>query len=216
MDKKGRFSEAFNYLKDKGIVHTQKDVAKKMGSTSPNVSSAMKGVESVLTDNFLHRFNEAFGTVFDEQWLLTGEGSMLKTEALPAKNGEGVPFYDQDFACGFLDFPDVAERPTEYVNLPGTRGATCWCRATGDSMQPLINNGDYVCLMKIYDPTFLVFGDTYAFDCENGMRTIKKLGRGTQPDTYRLIPVNKAIDEQDIPVSIIRSIFRVVAVAKYL
>lgn len=78
MTKKERFSEAFNYLRDKGIVHTQKDVAEKMGSTSPNVSSALKGVESVLTDNFLKRFNEAFGAVFDEQWLLTGTGPMLK------------------------------------------------------------------------------------------------------------------------------------------
>lgn len=204
-------SELRQFFENKKV--TQKSIANSLDVSPAYINKLLTG-QKAFGKKTAQQFQDLFG--LSASWLLTGEGSMLKTEVLPAKNGEGVPFYDQDFACGFLDFPDVAERPTEYVNLPGTRGATCWCRATGDSMQPLINNGDYVCLMKIYDPTFLVFGDTYAFDCENGMRTIKKLGRGTQPDTYRLIPVNKAIDEQDIPVSIIRSIFRVVAVAKYL
>lgn len=153
-------------------------------------------------------------------WVRTGEGEMLKPAATSAPSklspDKGVPFYDLDFACGFLDYLDATTVPTSYVNLPGTEDSTCWCRASGNSMQPQIDNGDYVCLKRIDDPSFLVFGDTYAFDCTNGMRTIKKLGRGSQPDTFRLIPVNKEVDEQDIPLSIIRHIFRVIAVAKYL
>lgn len=168
------------------------------------------------------KLQKIFGAFPDlnQSWLLTGEGEMLKPAATSApskpSSGKGVPFYDLDFACGFLGYLDATTVPTSYVNLPGTEDATCWCRASGNSMQPQIDNGDYVCLKRIDDPSFLVFGDTYAFDCTNGMRTIKKLGRGTQPDTFRLIPVNKEVDEQDIPFSIIRHIFRVIAVAKYL
>lgn len=78
MDKKERFKTAFLYLKEHGYIHTQKDLADKMGSTSPNVSSALKGIDSVLTDNFLKRFNAAFGSVFNEDWLIEGKGEMLQ------------------------------------------------------------------------------------------------------------------------------------------
>ncbi|WP_130893131.1 helix-turn-helix transcriptional regulator [Paraprevotella xylaniphila] len=73
-----RLKLAIEYLKNKGEVYSQKDVAEKMGTTPPNVSSAIKGVESVLTESFLHRFNRAFNYEFNENWLLTGEGEMLK------------------------------------------------------------------------------------------------------------------------------------------
>lgn len=78
MDRKQRFNDAFSYLKGKGMLHTQKDLADKMKSTSPNISSALKGVETVLTDNFLRRFNAAYDNIFNEDWLLCGEGEMLR------------------------------------------------------------------------------------------------------------------------------------------
>lgn len=81
MEKKERINQAFSYLKDNGLVHTQRDLAEKMGATAPNVSSALKGVDNVLTDNFLLRFNNAFGGIFNDNWLLTGEGSMLTDPA---------------------------------------------------------------------------------------------------------------------------------------
>lgn len=77
MYKNERLKKAFEYLRSNGIVHTQKDLAKKMGATPPNVSSALKGVEDVLTDNFLRRFNDAFNNIFNIEWLLIGCGNML-------------------------------------------------------------------------------------------------------------------------------------------
>lgn len=78
MDKKERLNKAYNYLKSQGVVHTQKDVSEKMGATAPNVSSALKGVDAVLTDKFLSRFNEAFGNIFSDEWLISGIGDMLR------------------------------------------------------------------------------------------------------------------------------------------
>lgn len=77
MDKKERLNTAFKYLRNQGFAETQKEVAEKMGSTAPNVSSAMRGVDTVLTDKFLLRFNAAFGNIFSDSWLTTGEGEML-------------------------------------------------------------------------------------------------------------------------------------------
>ena len=77
MDKNERLKIAYQYLKGRGIVHTQKDLAEKMGATPPNVSSAFNGVETVLTDKFLYRFNKAFNNIFNIDWLLLGVGDML-------------------------------------------------------------------------------------------------------------------------------------------
>lgn len=91
MDKAKRLKIAFQHLKDSGIIHTQKDVADRMGATPPNVSSALKGDEKFLTDNFLKRFNSAFRGIFNEDWLINGYGEMLD----PANQGKAAIFNNQ-------------------------------------------------------------------------------------------------------------------------
>lgn len=89
MGKKERIQEAFIYLKSKGLAHTQKDVADKIGSSAPNVSNAFKGVEKFLTTNFLIRFNGAYNNIFSENWLLNGEGEMLAASPLASIHQSG-------------------------------------------------------------------------------------------------------------------------------
>lgn len=96
MDRKERFNEAYTYIKGQGTIRTQGDLAKSMSTTQPNVSSALKGVEAVLTDNFLRRFNEACGDVFQINWLLTGEGEMLRTQPSAP---QPVPYTQNNEGC---------------------------------------------------------------------------------------------------------------------
>lgn len=77
INKQQRFKSAFDYLRSIGAIHTQKDLADKIGASRSNVCSALKGVEKVLTDRFLIRFNAAFSEKFNTDWLLTGKGEML-------------------------------------------------------------------------------------------------------------------------------------------
>lgn len=81
MNKQQRFKSAFDYLRSIGAIHTQKDLADKIGASQSNVCSALKGVEKVLTDRFLIRFNAAFSEKFNTDWLLTGEGKMLRDQS---------------------------------------------------------------------------------------------------------------------------------------
>ena len=76
MDKKERFNKAFSFLKYENVIRTQDDVAKAMGASRSNVSSALNGKESVLTDNFLIRFAAAFKQI-SLDWLLRETGPML-------------------------------------------------------------------------------------------------------------------------------------------
>lgn len=79
MDKKERFNKAYNFLKYEGVVKKQEDVAKAMGASAANISSALAGRERVLTDNFLIRFATAFRQI-SVDWLLKGTGPMLTVE----------------------------------------------------------------------------------------------------------------------------------------
>lgn len=76
-----RMRDAYNYLKDNGIVKSQKDIADAMLASRSNVSSAMNGNPNVLTDNFIRRFNKAFGNIFNPNWIKNGEGEMLNESA---------------------------------------------------------------------------------------------------------------------------------------
>ncbi len=82
MDKKQRINEVFNFLRDNGFIHTQKDLAMALGSTSPNVSRMLKGDQKVLTDNICVRIQKAF-PVISANWLMSGEGEMVVTDSKP-------------------------------------------------------------------------------------------------------------------------------------
>ena len=86
MDKKERMNAAFNYLRDHGYLHTQKDMADAIGSTAPNVSRMLKGDPKVLTDNICVRVQRSYGCI-SANWLMHGEGEMLVVEE-PTEQGD--------------------------------------------------------------------------------------------------------------------------------
>lgn len=77
ISKKERMVALFSYLRYKGLVRTQRDLAEKLGASYSNISSAMKGEERSCTENLLKRINRAYEGMFSEDWLLRGEGNML-------------------------------------------------------------------------------------------------------------------------------------------
>lgn len=156
----------------------------------------------------------SFSPDISKAWLLTGEGDMLLPSAGKDKAvinyEDGVPYYDEDFVLGFneLGFP-ASENPQFLVQMPKYANATLWCNATGHSMEPEINSGDVIALKLIEDSSFLLTGDLYAIVTTNGLRTIKRLGKGRDEDHYRLIPTNKDYEEQEIPKRMILKVYKV-------
>ena len=81
MDRKERIDIAFRHLVNEKKVSTKKDVAilmSKKGKPNNNVYTALNGDERYLTDQFLMRFNNAFGNCFNYEWLRDGRGEMLQ------------------------------------------------------------------------------------------------------------------------------------------
>ena len=77
-EKASPLREAYDYLRSIGAVHTQTSVAEKTGYNKSVVSQALSGIEGYVTRNFVSAFNEAFGGIFNEDYLLRGEGTLLK------------------------------------------------------------------------------------------------------------------------------------------
>lgn len=74
--KKERVNAAFNFLREHGYLHTQKDMAEAIGSTPPNISRMLAGDAKVLTDNICVRIQRAY-PIISANWLIHGDGDML-------------------------------------------------------------------------------------------------------------------------------------------
>lgn len=196
MSKAERINQAYKHLLDCGLAHKQKDVADKMGATAPNVSSALNGKESVLTDKFLIRFNSAFENIFNEQWLLYGEGEMLNSTkpneqlAVKTETATSVLLIPISAQGGSLnDFVvSVRESDCERVVSP-IRGADFAIQVSGDSMAPEYPNGSRVFIKKINERAFIEWGKTYVLDTCNGT-VIKTLVPSDDKDSVRCISIN--------------------------
>lgn len=79
MEMKDRLKKAFNYVRAKGMVSTQKELASMLKATQASISKALNGDSQYLTPSLMERFNSTFGSIFNENWLLDGSGEMLKT-----------------------------------------------------------------------------------------------------------------------------------------
>ena len=149
---------------------------------------------------------------YSAQWLLTGEGSMLKKDEVPGKVSYdpkvGTPYFDVDFIGGFSEiFNDQTTLPACNVLVPGFEKASVWCNVTGHSMEPKINHGDIIALREcsIND---IQYGEIYAVVLDT-IRTIKILRRGSCSDVLRYVPINQDFDEQEFPISRIIRVFEV-------
>lgn len=162
-------------------------------------------------------------------WLLTGNGDMLKntttheevpapqvsSDPLPEINYEykGAPYYNVDFIGGFdLVLNDQTINPDYYINFaPYNKPGVVWCNITGHSMEPELNNGDFIAMKEMTSPIeYLPYGEIYGIVTDD-YRTVKRIRLSDRKGYVRLIPTNKSPEyaEQDIPIEMIRKVFAV-------
>lgn len=183
-----------------------------------------ENIGSDKCEKILHAFPD-----LNSDWLLTGRGSMLKNNGLelidnkedieknelPEVNYEykGAPYYNVDFIGGFdLVLNDQTNNPDYYINFPPyNKEGVVWCNITGHSMEPELNNGDFIALKEMTDPIeYLPYGEIYGIITDN-YRTVKRIRMSERKGFVRLIPTNKSPEygEQEIPINMIRKVFAV-------
>lgn len=206
------------YLQEKGV--TPYEFYKASG-----VTRGILGQNNGISEDNIARFL-AYATDVDTDWLLTGRGSMLKSdgaslmgdreEEVPLEVNyeyKGAPYYNVDFIGGFdLVLNDQTRNPDYYINFaPYNKEGVIWCNITGHSMEPELNNGDFIAMKEMTDPIeYLPYGEIYGIITDN-YRTVKRIRMSERKGFVRLIPTNKSPEygEQEIPVSMIRKVFAV-------
>lgn len=78
-------NEVYEHLRNHYGIHTQGGFADAIGYSRPVISSALNGNDENVSDKMLRTINNNFPDVFDIDYLLTGEGQLLKVEEHVAK-----------------------------------------------------------------------------------------------------------------------------------
>ena len=147
----------------------------------------------------MSRFNESFGGLFNDEWLLSGEGEMLKDGSMPRPKSSNdgtpeaattvllLPVYAQGGSLN--DFvASVNEYDCERVVSP-ICGVDFAMQVSGDSMAPEYPNGSRVFIKKINERAFIEWGKTYVLDTCNGT-VIKRIVPSDKDGYVRCISIN--------------------------
>lgn len=90
-------------------------------------------------------------------------------------------------------------------------------RASGDSMKPLISNGDIIALKVIPDwSEFLPMNEIYAIMTTNDLRTVKVIRKGPDNEHFTLHAINEEYEDQEIKKETITKVFKVLGSLKAL
>jgi phage repressor protein C with HTH and peptisase S24 domain len=201
--------------------------SKKVGIDPSGFRKKMKG-DSPIMSRDLKKISDALGV--DREWLETGDGepyayhdfvnrALIREKVKEAGHHVcGVPFYDVDFNLGFHEmYNDEPNIPSKYISVPGYEKADFWCRTSGDSMKPFINNGDIIALKEIPDwQSFLPMNEVYAIMTTNDLRTVKVVRRGSDDMHFTLHAYNDEYEDQEISKTAITKVYKLLGALKTL
>ena len=201
-----------SFLKEKGIGQTKCE----------EMCGISRGYLSKIKDNFgtdmLNKISLAFPKL-NIKWVISGNGEMEETDSPKISFTNGVPYYNVDFIGGFdLIENDQTINPEYRIDFQKYNNATCWCNVTGHSMEPEVTPGDIIALKELHDwRVYIPSGEIYGI-VTTEHRTIKKISPSTKEGFIRLIPSNQSPEyvPQDIPISIVRRVYKVLGCMKRL
>ena len=90
MSRKERLNEVYEYVRSHFNVHTQSGFADIIRYNRAYISSAMNGNNKYLTDKLFTKICEAYPGVFNLDYLLDGDGSLLMTDTAPMTEHQPV------------------------------------------------------------------------------------------------------------------------------
>lgn len=175
-----RFTTAYNYLIKEELVADNKSFAKAIGVSPSLITEITKGRSNVGV-TAIQNIVLVYG--ISSEWLLTGHGKMTINDTEDKKNlpkatrttkpSKGIPLIPLDAVAGFpaTDNEGVYMEDCDRYSIPEfeAKGANFLIRVSGDSMNPLYNNGDIIACRKIESILFFQWGSIYVLDTSQGV-----------------------------------------------
>lgn len=194
----------------------QVDFARKIDIDTSNLSKYLNG-RLPISDSLINKLVVNLGV--SKQWL--EEGSDIPfPKALPTTtvNAEaiqipqqGTPVYDIDVTAGMMPrasmFAD--DQIVGWVNLPDVKQAGCRIvKVSGDSMSPVIKNGDYIAVRELTNLQHIFWGQIYVVLLDD-YRMLKYVRRNEDPTLVTLRSANPEYDDMEIARADIRDLMLV-------
>lgn len=202
-EKNAEIIDRIKYLmKEMGLKQVQ--FAERIGVDTSNLSKYLNA-HMPLSESFLNRLVVNLGV--SKEWLMDGTDLPFgKTpvrvdgEVMASANGGGTPVYDVDVTAGVASGRNelfASENIVGWVNLPNMSPNCRIVRVSGDSMAPVINNGDFVAVREVSNPNQIYWGQIYVVQLDD-FRLVKYLRRHSDPNMVVLRSENPNYDDMDV------------------
>ena len=193
-------------MKEMGVRQVQ--FAERIGVDTSNLSKYLNA-HMPLSDSFLNRLVVNLGVSKD--WLIDGtdlpfgktpvriDGSQQLVPAAGTAEA-ATPVYDVDATAGVSSGRNelfANENIVGWVNLPNMSPHCRIVRVSGDSMSPVIQDGDFVAVREVSNPNQIYWGQIYVVQLDD-FRLVKYVRRHTDPNMVVLRSENPNYDDMDV------------------
>ena len=189
-------------MKEMGVRQVQ--FAERAGVDTSNLSKYLNA-HMPLSDSFLNRLVVNLGV--SKEWLLNGtdlpfakSSTGVNIETAVSPSGGGTPVYDVDATAGMSSGRNelfASENIVGWVNLPNVSRDCHIVRVSGDSMAPVIMDGDFIAVREMNNPDQIYWGQIYLVQLDD-FRLVKYVRRHSDPNMVVLRSENPNYDDMDI------------------
>jgi phage repressor protein C with HTH and peptisase S24 domain len=195
---------------------------REIGMSNGSFASQLKNNKTIGVDkleNILKKYAD-----INAEWLLTGQGSMLKldieseveVEMRELENKKSdfqeIPLYNIQTVAGIVDLFDRNENqvPVDYIKIPKITECDGALYITGDSMYPLVKSGDIVVYKKINNPeNNIIWGEMYVAYVQNDGNEYffsRYLKRSERESYVEFVSQNDHHQSVEFPISSIKAL----------
>lgn len=198
------------YLRKKRI--TQMEFTRSIDVSPTYIGAMRKGISAAKLRTIMERYPD-----LNRDWLLYGEGEMLKDETKEGRKAVSSEYETlllpvEAYAGGLQHYIDgVGASDCKRIVTP-ISGADFAIPIKGDSMEPRFHAGSTLLIRRINERAFIPWGHSMVIDTENGV-FVKNLYPGEKNDDGEEYVIAKSLNPDyppfTIPGSSIRGIYRV-------
>ena len=202
----------------KNLNYRQNEFAQKIGVDNSNLSKYLNR-RLPVSEALVNRIVVNLGV--SKEWLEKGTDLPFAKHVAPpvtsveavtvATESRGTPVYDIDVTAGTLPrarmFAD--DQLAGYINLPDIISENCRIvRVSGDSMSPVIRNGDFIAVRELTNTQQIFWGQIYVVLLDD-YRLVKYIRRHDDPRKVILRSENKNYDDMEVNRNEIRDLMMV-------
>lgn len=190
-------------------------------------------IETGLSNGFLDKVKDIGASKIEQilnvysdinpEWLVTGKGNMIKLNVLKAQDvtihnsksktieRRDIPVYKVQTTVAVVDLfgKNENQKPVEYIQLPQIEDCDGALYVTGDSMYPLINNGDIVIYKRVYNlKSNIIWGEMYLLCINNDGNEYfftRFLKQSERENYIQLVSQNPDFQNLEFPLSSVKA-----------